>query len=61
VVGLQQPYRIEDINWREVDPNSKTFEKVIGWFRISRREALSRMGPIYWIRRLNRSGCGIRA
>jgi hypothetical protein len=30
VVGLQQPYRIEDINWREVDPNSKTFEKVIG-------------------------------
>jgi len=30
VVGLQQPYRIEDINWKEVDPNSKTFEKVIG-------------------------------
>ena len=30
VVGLQQPYRIDDINWREVDPNSKTFEKVIG-------------------------------
>ncbi|MCK7471740.1 MAG: hypothetical protein MZU95_13910 [Desulfomicrobium escambiense] len=30
VVGLQQPYRIEDINWNEVDPNSKTFEKVIG-------------------------------
>ena len=30
VVGLQQPYRLEDINWREVDPNSKTFEKVIG-------------------------------
>jgi hypothetical protein len=30
VVGLQQPYRIEDINWTEVDPNSKTFEKVTG-------------------------------
>jgi hypothetical protein len=30
VVGLQQPYRIEDINWKEVDPNSKTFEKVTG-------------------------------
>jgi hypothetical protein len=30
VVGLQQPYRIEDINWRELDPNSKAFEKVIG-------------------------------
>ena len=30
VVGLQQPYRLEDINWTEVDPNSKTFEKVIG-------------------------------
>jgi hypothetical protein len=30
VVGLQQSYRLEDINWREVDPNSKTFEKVIG-------------------------------
>jgi hypothetical protein len=30
VVGLQQPYRIEDINWNEVDPNSKIFEKVIG-------------------------------
>ncbi|MBI5580869.1 MAG: hypothetical protein HY895_17085 [Deltaproteobacteria bacterium] len=30
VVGLQQPYRIEDINWRELDPSSKTFEKVIG-------------------------------
>jgi hypothetical protein len=30
VVGLQQPYRLEDINWREVDPNSKTFEKVVG-------------------------------
>lgn len=30
VVGLQQPYFIEDINWREVDPNSKTFEKVNG-------------------------------
>jgi hypothetical protein len=30
VVGLQQPYRLEDINWKEVDPNSKTFEKVIG-------------------------------
>jgi len=30
LVGLQQPYRIEDIKWREVDPNSKTFEKVIG-------------------------------
>jgi hypothetical protein len=30
VVGLQQPYRIEDINWRELDSNSKTFEKVVG-------------------------------
>jgi hypothetical protein len=30
VVGLQQPYRLVDINWREVYPNSKTFEKVIG-------------------------------
>jgi len=30
VVGLNQPYRIEDINWKEVDPNSKTFEKVVG-------------------------------
>jgi hypothetical protein len=30
VVGLQQPYRIEDVNWREVDPNTKTFEKVVG-------------------------------
>ena len=30
VVGLQQPYRIEDINWKEVDPDSKTFEKVVG-------------------------------
>lgn len=30
VVGLEPPYRIEDINWREVDPNSKTFEKVVG-------------------------------
>jgi hypothetical protein len=30
VVGLGQTYRIEDINWKEVDPNSKTFEKVIG-------------------------------
>ncbi|MCU0604614.1 MAG: hypothetical protein MUC33_18345 [Desulfobacterales bacterium] len=30
VVGLKPPYRIEDINWKEVDPNSKTFEKVIG-------------------------------
>jgi hypothetical protein len=30
VVGLQQPYRLEDVNWKEVDPNSKTFEKVIG-------------------------------
>jgi len=30
VVGLQDPYRIEDINWKEVDPNSKTFEKVVG-------------------------------
>jgi len=30
VVGLAAPYRIEDINWREVDPNTKTFEKVVG-------------------------------
>jgi hypothetical protein len=30
VVGLEPPYRIEDIHWNEVDPNSKTFEKVIG-------------------------------
>ncbi len=30
VVGLEPPYRIEDINWREVDPDSKTFEKVVG-------------------------------
>jgi hypothetical protein len=30
VVGLEAPYRIEDINWNEVDPNSKTFEKVVG-------------------------------
>jgi len=30
VVGLSQPYRIEDINWKEVDPNTKTFEKVVG-------------------------------
>jgi hypothetical protein len=30
VVGLSQPYRIEDVNWKEVDPNSKTFEKVVG-------------------------------
>jgi hypothetical protein len=30
VVGLQKPYRLEDINWNEVDPNSKDFEKVIG-------------------------------
>jgi hypothetical protein len=30
VVGLELPYRIEDTNWTEVDPNSKTFEKVVG-------------------------------
>jgi hypothetical protein len=30
VVGLEPPYRLDDINWREVDPNSKTFEKVVG-------------------------------
>ncbi|MCU0590793.1 MAG: hypothetical protein MUC57_04890 [Desulfobacterales bacterium] len=30
VVGLEPPYRIEDINWKEVDPDSKTFEKVVG-------------------------------
>jgi hypothetical protein len=30
VVGLKQPYRIEDINWKELDPNSKSFEKVVG-------------------------------
>jgi hypothetical protein len=30
VVGLASPYRIEDINWRELDPDTKTFEKVIG-------------------------------
>lgn len=30
VVGLASPYRIEDINWREVDPDTKTFEKVVG-------------------------------
>jgi len=30
VVGLEPPYHIEDINWKEVDPNSKTFEKVVG-------------------------------
>lgn len=30
VVGLASPYRIEDINWREVDPGTKTFEKVVG-------------------------------
>ena len=30
VIGLDQPYRLEDINWKEVDPNSQTFEKVIG-------------------------------
>src|SRR5512143_2581923 len=30
VVGLSQPYRVEDVNWREVDPNSKAFEKVVG-------------------------------
>jgi hypothetical protein len=30
VVGLKPPYRLEDIHWTEVDPNSKTFEKVIG-------------------------------
>ncbi len=30
VIGLETPYRIEDINWTEVDPNSKTFEKVVG-------------------------------
>ena len=30
VAGLDQPYRIEDINWKEVDPNSKAFEKIVG-------------------------------
>lgn len=30
VVGLKAPYRIEDRNWTAVDPDSKTFEKVVG-------------------------------
>ena len=30
VVGLRAPFRIEDRNWTEVDPDSKTFEKVVG-------------------------------
>jgi hypothetical protein len=30
VVGLERPYRIEDTMYTEVDPNSKTFEKVVG-------------------------------
>jgi hypothetical protein len=32
VVGLQDPYTIEDINWKEVDPNSKTFEQIGMWY-----------------------------
>ena len=30
VVGLEREYRIEDPLYTEVDPNSKTFEKVVG-------------------------------
>lgn len=30
VVGLKPPWRLEDIHWTEVDPQSKTFEKVVG-------------------------------
>ncbi len=30
VIGLQPPWRVEDIHWTEVDPQSKTFEKVVG-------------------------------
>ncbi|RPJ72828.1 MAG: hypothetical protein EHM15_08320 [Desulfobacteraceae bacterium] len=30
VVGLRAPYRIEDQHWTAVDPDSKTFEKVVG-------------------------------
>lgn len=30
VVGLAAPYRLEDQLWTEVDPESKTFEKVVG-------------------------------
>ncbi len=30
VVGLEHGYRIEDMLYTEVDPNSKTFEKVVG-------------------------------
>ncbi len=30
VVGLKAPFRIEDQNWTEVAPDSKTFEKVVG-------------------------------
>ncbi|MFO7706983.1 MAG: hypothetical protein R6V84_02335 [Desulfobacterales bacterium] len=30
VVGLNAPYRLEDKLWTEVDPESKTFEKVVG-------------------------------
>ena len=30
VVGLEQDYTIQDKMWTPVDPNSKTFEKVVG-------------------------------
>jgi hypothetical protein len=30
VVGLAAPYRIEGMLWTEVDPDTKTFEKVVG-------------------------------
>jgi hypothetical protein len=30
LAGLQAPYRIADPDWTQVNPNSKTFEKVVG-------------------------------
>lgn len=30
VIGLKPPWRVEDIHWTEVDPQSPTFEKVVG-------------------------------
>ena len=30
VLGLNREYRIEDILWTEVEPNSEAFRKVVG-------------------------------
>jgi hypothetical protein len=33
VVGIEKQYHINDPDWREVDPRSETFEKVVGLVR----------------------------